>query len=111
VRGRNDLDPASGEIGDWSEIDRGPAGDARGSSANALDSEFLGDYNFAFATNAFAVAVWNDGRDASDCPAEDAYRQSLVDGTPGARPAVQQDCPATFGNTDIYGGSYPDPTP
>ena len=80
-------------------------------SANALDSEFLGDYNFAFATDAFAVAVWNDGRDASDCPAEDAYRQSLVDGTPGARPAVQQDCPATFGNTDIYGGSYPDPTP
>ncbi|TML51753.1 MAG: exo-alpha-sialidase [Actinobacteria bacterium] len=106
-----DVDPASGEIGDWSEIDRGPAGDARGSSANALDSEFLGDYNFAFATDAFAVAVWNDGRDASDCPAEDAYRQSLVDGTPGARPAVQQDCPATFGNTDIYGGSYPDPTP
>ena len=26
-------------------------------------------------------------------------------------PAPQQDCPNTFGNTDIYGGSYPDPTP
>ena len=26
-------------------------------------------------------------------------------------PAPQQDCPAKFGNSDIYGGSYPDPTP
>ena len=101
----------SGNFGNWTELNRGPTGDARGSSANALDSEFLGDYNYAFATNAFGVAVWNDGRNASDCTAEDAYRQSLVDGTPGTPPAVQQDCPATFGNTDIYGGSYLDPTP
>jgi len=103
---------ASGNFDNWSELNRGPTGDARGSSANALDSEFLGDYNYAFATNEFGVAVWNDGRDASDCPAVDAYRQSLVDGTPIPAPAPQQDCPfETFGNTDIYGGSYLDPTP
>jgi hypothetical protein len=27
------------------------------------------------------------------------------------RPAVQQECPAGFGNSDIYGGSWVDPTP
>jgi hypothetical protein len=102
---------SNGSIGAWSELNRGPTGDARGSSANALTDEFLGDYDYAFATNAFGVAVWNDSRNAADCPAIDAYRQSLIDGTPIARPAPQQDCPANFGNTDIYGGSYADPTP
>ncbi len=101
----------SGNFANWSDLNRGPTGDARGSSANALDSEFLGDYNFAFATNAFGVAVWNDGRDAADCPAVDAYRQSLVDGAPIPAPSPQHQCAATFGNTDIYGGSYLDPTP
>jgi hypothetical protein len=28
-----------------------------------------------------------------------------------ATPAPQQACPANFGNVDIYGGTYPDPTP
>jgi len=101
----------NGSIGAWSDLNRAPTGDARGSSANALTDEFLGDYDYAFATNEFGVAVWNDARNAADCPAIDAYRQSLVDGTPGTRPAPEQDCPATFGNTDIYGGSYADPTP
>jgi len=102
---------ANGSIGPWSDLNRAPIADARGSSANALDGEFLGDYDYAFATNAFGVAVWNDARNAADCPAIDAYRQSLVNGAPIARPAPQQDCPANFGNSDIYGGSYADPTP
>jgi hypothetical protein len=106
-----DVDPATGAIGAWSDLNRAPTGDARGSSANALTDEFLGDYNYAFATNEFGVAVWNDARNAEDCPAIDAYRQSIVDGNPGTRPAPNNDCPATFGNTDIYGGSYADPTP
>jgi hypothetical protein len=105
---------ANGSIGAWSDLNRAQGaniGDARGASANALTDEFLGDYDYAFATNAFGVAVWNDARNAADCPAIDAYRQSLVDGSPIARPAPQQDCPPNFGNTDIYGGSYADPTP
>jgi hypothetical protein len=105
---------ANGSIGAWSDLNRAQGaniGDARGSSANALTDEFLGDYDYVFATNAFAVAVWNDARNAADCPAIDAYRQSLVVGTPIARPAPQQDCPPNYGNTDIYGGSYADPTP
>jgi hypothetical protein len=55
--------------------------------------------------------VWMDVRDAADCPAVDAYRQSLIDGTPIAAPAPLTDCPAQFGNNDIYGGTYLDPTP
>ncbi len=89
-------------IGTWADLHRGAIGDARGSSANSLTSEFLGDYNYAVATNDVGVAVWNDVRDAADCPAVDAYRQSLVDGTPIAKPAPNVDCPETFGNTDIF---------
>ena len=90
---------------------RATPGDARGSSANALTDGFLGDYNFAFATNEYGVAVWNDARNAIDCPAIDAYRQSIVNGAPIPSPAPQQDCAPGFGNTDIFSGSYPDPTP
>ena len=112
-----DVNPATGAIGAWGDIHRGPTGDARGSSANALVDEFLGDYDYTFATDHFAVAVWNDARNAADCGAIDAYRQDILDGTAAGtpadptRPAPNNHCPATFGNTDIFGGSYADPTP
>ena len=56
-------------------------------------------------------AVWNDARDAADCPAIDAYRASLYTATPASPPNVIAACPAAFGNSDIYGGRWPDPTP
>jgi hypothetical protein len=84
--------------------------------------------------------VWNDVRHAENCQAIDGYRQELHEeavatGTQTAEaeeprgeelrmkrgpkaqedeeagPAVQQVCPTNFGNSDIYGGSYNDPTP
>ena len=79
--------------------------------ARRLTAEFLGDYNYVAATRDDAVAVWNDARDAAVCPAINAYRQSLVDGSPIPPPAPNTDCPATFGNTDIFGASFSDPTP
>jgi hypothetical protein len=112
-----EVDRTTGAIGPWSDLQRAPTGDARGSSANALGGEFLGDYNYAFATNDLVVAVWNDARNAADCTAIDAYRQQVADGTAAGdesdptRPAPAQACPAAFGNSDIYGGSYADPTP
>jgi hypothetical protein len=106
------ADPATA-TGGFSEINRGQPGDPRGSSANALTDEFLGDYVYAVATRDYGAAVWNDARNASDCPAVDAWRMALQTGdTSVPRPAPEQDCPdLAFGNSDIYGGSYPDPTP
>jgi hypothetical protein len=98
----------------WDTVHRGTPGDPRGSSQNDLQAEFLGDYVYAVATRTYAAAVWNDARNATDCPAIDAWRLSLrtadtSDDVP--RPAPQQACPATFGNTDIFGWSGLDPTP
>jgi hypothetical protein len=102
----------AGPTGAFSELHRGLSGDPRGSSANSLISEFLGDYVYAVATRTYGAAVWNDARNAADCPAVDAWRMALQKGdTSVPKPAPGQVCPATFGNSDIFGGSYTDPTP
>jgi hypothetical protein len=101
----------SGPTGAFAELHRGAPGDPRGSSQNNLAGEFLGDYVYAAASRTYGAAVWNDVRNATDCPAIDAYRQALAAGLSATAPAVEQQCPAAFGNSDIYGGSYPDPTP
>jgi hypothetical protein len=93
------------------ELYRGPKGDARGSSTNALDSGFLGDYNSAAAGPNAVYAVWNDTRNAADCPAVDTYRTALRNGTTATKPYPQAACPSgfgntIFGNTGIYGGAY-----
>jgi hypothetical protein len=98
---------ADASLGGWVTYTRGAVGDARGSSANSLATEFLGDYNYIVATRLFGVAVWNDVRDAAVCPAVDTWRQSLVDQAPIPKPAPGTDCPATFGNSDIFGGRQP----
>jgi hypothetical protein len=101
----------NGTVGTFSEMHRSTPGDARGTSQNNPPiAEFLGDYVYAAATRTYGAAVWNDARNAADCPAIDAWRMSLRTGDSVARPAPQQDCPATFGNSDIFGGSYQDPT-
>jgi hypothetical protein len=67
---------------------------------------------YATASREYGAAVWNDVRNAADCPLIDQYRSELQSGsTTATAPDVEQQCPATFGNSDIYGGSYPDPTP
>jgi hypothetical protein len=126
---------------DPTAVHRGEAGDARGSSQNDLTAEFLGDYVSSADTRTYGAAVWNDVRDAADCPAIDEYRQELHEeavetATQTAEaeeprgeeermqrglkaeeeeeeeaPPVQQKCPLNFGDSNIYGGSYADPTP
>src|SRR5437870_544289 len=94
-----------------SKLDRGADGDPRSSSQNNLVGEFLGDYVYAAATRTYGAAVWNDSRNGADCAAMDAWRLSLRAGTSVPRPAPQQDCTPTFGNSDIFGGGFADPTP
>ena len=101
-------------------LHRGVQGDARGSSTNGIGAEFLGDYNYTAAQRIvnvgaapteFAVAVWNDSRNSTDCPAIDTYRENLflfLTGAASSPPAKPYpgDCPAGFGNSDIYGGRF-----
>ena len=75
--------------------------------------ERVGDYVYAAASATYGVGVWTDAQNATVCgPVQDYRAASLAAGTlalPAPWPLA--DCPATFGNTDIYGGSYADPTP
>ncbi len=105
------ADVTSGKTGTFGTLARGAVGDPRASSQNDLTAEFLGDYVYTAATRTGAVGVWNDVRNGADCPAIDAWRMSLRTGTTVPKPAPQADCPATFGNSDIFGAAVSDPTP
>jgi hypothetical protein len=105
---------ANGIPGSWTELHRGAVGDPRASAQNNIVMEFLGDYVYAAATNEYAVAVWNDVRDGDVCGPVQSWRadmQADPSTFPEGRPAIQQECPANFGNTDIFAWSGADPTP
>jgi hypothetical protein len=97
-----DID-TDGAPTNWTELHRSPEGDPRGSIYDPFNTaEFLGDYLYAIATSTYGAAVWNDARNAPDCPAADAWRMHLRGGDP-APPPTQQDCASTFGDLDIFG--------
>lgn len=99
-------------LGATTTLYRGPIGDSRASSSNDLTDGFLGDYNSVAATDDGWIAVFNDARNAAVCPAIDTYHRELVSGVKGAKaPAVGTECPPTFGNTDIWAATGPDPSP
>ena len=110
---------ATGAPGTWTEVHRSAiVGDPRASAQNNIVLEFLGDYVYADAMNDFGVAVWNDVREGEPCDAVNKWRQDVQDAGPPlteelleTRPAIQQDCDPTFGNTDIWAWSGADPTP
>jgi hypothetical protein len=93
---------AAGPSG-WTTLHRSPVGDPRASSQNDLQAEFLGDYVYADATNAYGVGVWNDVRAGQDCPAIDQWRMDLrTEEEAGDPPNPIGACPARFGETDIW---------
>ena len=42
---------------------------------------------------------------------EDAVHHEMTQEPAAVAPPVQQVCAGTFGNSDIFGGTYADPTP
>lgn len=126
---------ASGAPTGWTTVDAGAPGDPRGTAQNNLMAEFLGDYVYAIATRTYGAGVYNDARNAADCPAVDAFRQAYEEGViagelppiaqedspaerddesevePDAdaaappRPSITAQCSVDFGNSDIYGAT------
>ena len=101
---------AGGAVGSFTTLHRGAVGDARGST-RTLNRELIYDYQYAAAARDYGVVIWIDARDAAVCDAVNAYRQSLIEGSPIPAPSPLTDCPPTFGNLDNYSGSFLDPTP
>jgi len=92
--------------GAWATEVVGAPGDARAGSSNGLPFEFLGDYDYASASRTYGVGVWTaDARDAADCPAIDAYRQSLYSSSPLPKPNPASACPGSFGHIEIRGAT------
>jgi hypothetical protein len=91
-----------GGLSNWSTLHRSPSGDARASSQNDLEGEFLGDYVYTAATNTYGVGVWNDVRGGLHCSAVDRWRLLSRLGPPLPKPQPQNVCPGKFGNTDIF---------
>jgi len=92
----------------WTPEFVGPTGDARGSSqGRILYNEFLGDYVYAAATRTYGAGVWTDTQRTADCPAMDGWRQASFNAGQRVFPAPWPlgDCPANFGNSDIFGAS------
>jgi hypothetical protein len=96
---------AGGAPGAWTTEYNGPVGDARGTSqGRILYNEFLGDYVYAIATRAYGAGTWTDTRLSAHCPAMDSWRQQSSDAARVVLPAPWPlgDCPANFGNNDIF---------
>jgi hypothetical protein len=86
---------------------------------------------YAIGTRTYGAAVYNDARNAADCPAVDAFRQAYESGVRAgqlppiatedspaeqdagtadaagapARPSITAQCSPDFGNSDIYGAT------
>ena len=96
---------ASGAPGGWTVIENGPLGDIRASyPGHDLYQERVGDYVYAAATRTYGVGVWTDVRDAAVCSAIQSWRAASWAAGHRVTPAPWplSDCPATWGNTNIY---------
>jgi hypothetical protein len=94
---------ASGPSG-WTTLHRSAVGDPRGSAQNSLTAEFLGDYVYTDAMNDYGVGVWNDARNATVCPAINAWQMAIRTDpdTAGNPPNPVTACPAGYGDSDIW---------
>ncbi|HEY8730822.1 MAG TPA: sialidase family protein [Candidatus Limnocylindria bacterium] len=72
--------------------------DPAASAQNNLALQFWGDYNTLASTDATALFIYTDSRNGAGCPAVDAYQQD----SSATKPAPENDCPAQFGNSDVF---------
>jgi hypothetical protein len=96
---------SAGVVGTWATVYNGPFGDLRSSfPGHRFREERIGDYVYAAASRDYGVGLWIDVRNAAVCPAIQDWRaQSLLAGhivTPAPWPLT--DCPATWGNMDVW---------
>jgi hypothetical protein len=91
--------------GSWTTLYNGQLGDLRATyPGHHLNQERIGDYVYAAASRSYGVGVWLDARNAAVCSAIQSWRaQSVAAGAPVIpAPWPLSDCPATWGNTDIW---------
>ena len=99
---------ANGSLGSWQTVHRGEIGDDRATATSRFDGGSIYDYNAAAATRTAGVLAWVTSG-ARNLPGFFDYYRSVIAGTPEAPPNVYTDCPARFGNTDIYAANVPAP--
>jgi hypothetical protein len=74
-----------------------------GSSYNNLMEQFIGDYIGIVSGPTSAYVVWTDARNATPCPAVNAYRQAVYAGSKTAvAPNPDKACSTSFGETDTF---------
>ena len=102
---------AGGTLGAFATLHRAAIGDARGTT-RTLNREAIYDYQYAAAAPRLRSRRLDGRPRRGGVP-----RGGRLPTVPHQRqprsppPSPLTDCPATFGNLDIYSGSFVDPTP
>jgi hypothetical protein len=89
----------------WSTEFDEATGDLRATyPGHDMYQERVGDYVYAAASATYGVGVWTSAINASVCDAVQSWRAASFTAGQKVLPAPWPlaDCPATFGNTDIY---------
>jgi hypothetical protein len=102
---------ANGAPVGWSVVYNGPIATSAGHNdlratypGHDIYQERVGDYVYAAAGSSYGLSVWTDAQNATVCGAVQSYRAASLAAGQRALPAPWPlaDCPATFGNTDIW---------
>jgi hypothetical protein len=100
-----------GAPGSWSVVYDGSTDTSAGHNdlratypGHDIYQERIGDYVYAAASASYGLGVWTDAQNATVCDPVQSYRAASLAAGARALPAPWPvaECPATFGNTDIW---------